>query len=112
MTDTPVVHDIQNKAAMDHDAMLENLRDYNPETGNWKKYMHVEKEDWWWDGGAYVHCGFLIFWCLWNMYVDGFVPQAQFSLDHIITYFWIMASAVYSWAVVIIDFTGGKGVGG
>lgn len=111
MTDTPVVHDIQNKAAMDHDAMLEHLRDYD-DSGNWKKYMHVEKEDWWWDAGAYVHCGFLIFWCLWNMYVDGFVPQVQFSLDHIITYGWIMASAVYSYAVVIIDFTGGKGVGG
>ncbi len=36
----------------------------------------------------------------------------QFSLDHIITYGWIMASAVYSYAVVIKDFTGGKGVGG
>ena len=106
-----VHHDIQDKSALDHDAMLENLRNYDAE-GNWKLYMHVEKEDIWWDLGAYVHCGFLIFWCLWCMYVDGFVTQAQFSLDHIITYFWIMASAIYSYTVVIKDLTGGKGVGG
>ena len=105
-------HDIQHKAELDHDALLEELRDYNPETGNWRHYMHVDKEDMWWDLGAYVHCGFLIFWCLWNMLVDGYVPQVQMTLDHSITYFWVMASAIYSYVVVIKDFTGGKGVGG
>jgi hypothetical protein len=106
-------HDIGHKEEMDHDALLEHLRNYNPTTGNWNKYMHVEKSDWWWDAGAYVHVGFLIFWCLWNMYVDGYVTQAQFSLNHIITYVWIMMSACYSWAIVIIDFRpGGTGVGG
>lgn len=97
---------------LDHDALLEKLRDYNPETGNWRHYMHVEKDDMWWDLGAYVHVGFLIFWCLWNLLVDGYVSQAQFSLNHIITYVWIATSAIYSWAVVIIDFTSGKGTGG
>lgn len=104
-------HDIQNKAALDHDEMLEHLRDYD-DKGSWKNYMHVEKEDIWWDAGAYVHCGFLIFICLWNMYVDGYVSQVQFSLNHIITYGWVMSSAIYSYVVVIKDFTGGKGVGG
>lgn len=112
MAEEQTHHNIEARLEMDHDALLEHLRDYNPSTGNWNKYMHVEKSDWWWDGGAYVHCGFLIFWCLWCMMVDGYVTQAQFSLDHAITYFWILASAIYSWAVVIIDFTGGKGVGG
>lgn len=104
-------HDIQHRLEMDHDALLEEMRNYD-ETGNWKKYMHVDKEDWWWDGGAYIHCAFLIFWCLWCMFVDGYVTRAQFQLDHIITYFWIMSSAAYSYAVVIIDFVGGRGVGG
>ncbi len=104
-------HDIQHRIEMDHDALLEHLRDYD-ETGNWRHYMHVESSDWWWDFGAYVHCGFLLFWCLWCLLVDGYVTRAQFQLDHIITYFWIAASAIYSYAVVIIDFTGGKGTGG
>ncbi len=111
MADETVRHDIQHKADIDHDALLESMRNYD-ETGNWKKYMHVDKEDWWWDGGAYVHCGFLIFACLWCWFVDGYIGRTQFQLNHAITYFWIMASAIYSWAVVIIDFTGGRGVGG
>ena len=75
MAEEQTHHNIEARLEMDHDALLEHLRDYNPETGNWKKYMHVEKEDWWWDLGAYVHCGFLIFWCLWCMLVDGYVTS-------------------------------------
>ena len=112
MAEEQVHHNIEARLEMDHDALLEHLRDYNPETGGWQKYMHVEKEDWWWDFGAYVHIGFLIFWCLWCMLVDGYVTRVQFQLDHLITYAWIAASAIYSYAVVIKDFAGGKGTGG
>lgn len=105
-------HDIQHRLEMDHDTILEEMRDYNPETGNWQKYMHVDKDDWWWDAGAYVHIGFLTFWCLWCMFVDGFITRNQFYLDHLITYAWIVSSAAYAYGSIIKDFASGKGTGG
>ena len=86
-----------------HDELLEDYREYKPNGDAVHRYW-MDSDDKWWDLSYYVHITYLSLFIAIDAATTTIMTPTQFTLNHTVTFVWVLAAGIYTYAMALENF--------